>query len=200
MRVVAVKGDCRPEALSASFVSFLASAMALGKRRNTAHQRQHFLLARQTGQRNHACEEYGDDKPRNKSSASSHASTAPIRFPRSLTSPLSGAAARQNPNSAATNRQTEIAGQPLNYRSRRHCPVAPSWSCAGGIAARDGAARAGAARFQGHKSYPGIACSVEFLSSLAVNFEPTTRWNDTDMEHRLTLKRWQCPTNFRFLK
>jgi hypothetical protein len=63
------------------------------------------LIARQTGQRHHACEEYGDDKPRNKSSAYSHASTAPIRFPKSLTSPLSGAAARQKPNSASTNGQ-----------------------------------------------------------------------------------------------
>jgi len=53
---------------------------------------------------------------------------------------------------------------------------------------------------QGHKSYSGIADLVEFFVSLAVNFEPTTGWNDTDMERRLTLKRWQCPINFRFLK
>jgi hypothetical protein len=43
---------------------------------------------------------------------------------------------------------TWIPGQPLNHRSRRHCPEAPSWSRAGGIAARDDAARAGAARSQ----------------------------------------------------
>ena len=43
----------------------------LGKPRNTAHQRQHFLFARQTGQRNEACEEYGDHKPGDKSSACS---------------------------------------------------------------------------------------------------------------------------------
>jgi hypothetical protein len=43
---------------------------------------------------------------------------------------------------------TWIPGQPLNHRGRRHCPEAPSWSRAGGIAARDDAARAGAARSQ----------------------------------------------------
>src|SRR5260370_24302123 len=37
-------------------------------------------------------------------------------------------------------------GQPLNHRSGRHCPEAPSWSRAGGIAARDYAARSGATR------------------------------------------------------
>src|SRR5258708_39938097 len=37
-------------------------------------------------------------------------------------------------------------GQPLNHGSGRHCPEAPSWSRAGGIAARDDVVRAGAAR------------------------------------------------------
>src|SRR5260370_4604643 len=43
------------------------------------------------------------------------------------------------------NPQFRRLGQPLNHRSGRHCPEAPSWSRAGGIAARDDAARAGAA-------------------------------------------------------
>jgi len=41
---------------------------------------------------------------------------------------------------------------------------------------------------------------LSFCLPSRVNFEPPTGWNDTDMERHLTLKRLQCPTNFRFLK
>jgi hypothetical protein len=47
------------------------------------HQRQHFLGTRQARRRNHASEEYGNDKPRNKSLPEcSHILIAPILFPR----------------------------------------------------------------------------------------------------------------------
>jgi hypothetical protein len=47
------------------------------------HQREHFLRTRLARRRNHSREEYGNNKPRNKSSPERlHISTAPIRFPR----------------------------------------------------------------------------------------------------------------------
>jgi len=54
--------------------------------------------------------------------------------------------------------------------------------------------RAGAR--QGHKSYSGIADLVEFFVSLAVNFEPATRWKDTHMELRRPIETIAMPDQF----
>src|SRR5258706_11472074 len=78
-------------------------------------------------------------------------------------------------------------GQPLNHGSGRHCPEAPSWSRAGGIAARDDAVRAGAARSNESRSTLDLS-STRSMKTSAKGFAKAVRprlgivaWNRVEL-------------------